>query len=208
MVQAALRERFDLHVSVRHLNRVRAALGVSRVSPERASGARGDVASLAPSAFEPAWQDGAGSLLLLAAAHEIGLLPALDAAVPRDDGSAARSKMARTGALLLTLLSLNAVGLRRTWNLRAYIGNALALLTARKGLALAPGLGHQPWLRQAACERAMHELDNDKDQVMTTLKVALTNLGMWTRDQWFPATYAHATWRRLEPFFRLPSRIV
>jgi len=60
----------------------------------------------------------------------------------------------------------------------------------------------------AARERVMHELNNDKDQVMTTLKVALTNLAMWLRDQWFPATYAHATWRRLEPFFRLPGQIV
>jgi len=89
------------------------------------------VASLALSVCEPAWQDGAGSLLLLAAAHETGLLPALDAAVPRDDSSAARSKTASTGALLLTLLFLNAVGLRRTWDLRAYTGDALALLTAR-----------------------------------------------------------------------------
>ena len=31
---------------------------------------------------------------------------------------------------------------------------------------------------------------------------------MWTRNQYFPATYAHATWQRLVPFFRLPGRIV
>jgi len=54
----------------------------------------------------------------------------------------------------------------------------------------------------------MYELDNAKDQVMTVLKVALTNLAMWTRDQYFPADYAHATWHRLAPFFRLPGRIV
>ncbi len=30
---------------------------------------------------------------------------------------------------------------------------------------------------------------------------------MWTRDRYFPATYAQATWRRLAPFFRLPGRI-
>jgi len=36
-VQAALRERFGLDVSVRHLNRVRAALGVSKVSPRTTS---------------------------------------------------------------------------------------------------------------------------------------------------------------------------
>ena len=31
-------------------------------------------------------------------------------------------------------------------------------------------------------ERAMYELDNRKDQVMTVFKVALTNLLMWTVD--------------------------
>jgi len=36
VVQAMLRERFGLSVSVRHLNRIRAALGVSRVPPHRA----------------------------------------------------------------------------------------------------------------------------------------------------------------------------
>jgi hypothetical protein len=53
----------------------------------------------------------------------------------------------------------------------------------------------------------MYELDNRKDQVMTTLKVALVNLAMWMRDQWFPADYAHATWRRLESFMRLTRRV-
>ena len=52
-------------------------------------------------------------------------------------------------------------------------------------------------------ERTMYELDNRKDQVMTVFKVALANLAMWTRDQYFPASYAHATWARLAPFFQL-----
>jgi len=43
---------------------------------------------------------------------------------------------------------------------------------------------------------------------MTVLKLALANLGMWVRDQWFPPAYAHATWQRLAPFFRLPGRVV
>jgi hypothetical protein len=59
----------------------------------------------------------------------------------------------------------------------------------------------------ATTERQMYELDNRKDQVMTMLKVALVNLAMWRRDQWFPADYAHATWRRLEPFMRLTGRV-
>ncbi len=33
------------------------------------------------------------------------------------------------------------------------------------------------------------------------------NLGMWVRKRWFPVTYAHATWHRLVPFFRLPGRV-
>ncbi len=54
----------------------------------------------------------------------------------------------------------------------------------------------------------MYELNHAKDQVMTTLKLALVNVVMWTRDHYFPTTYAQATWRRLAPFFRLPGRIV
>jgi len=63
-------------------------------------------------------------------------------------------------------------------------------------------------LEDLACkEREMFELDNRKDQVMTICKVALVNLVMWTRDQYFPLTYAHATWKRLAPFFHLPGRV-
>ncbi len=57
-------------------------------------------------------------------------------------------------------------------------------------------------------ERAMYELDNRKDQVMTVFKVALANLVMWTRDRYFPESFAHATWQRLAPFFHLPGRVV
>jgi hypothetical protein len=56
-------------------------------------------------------------------------------------------------------------------------------------------------------EREMYELDNRKDQVMTVCKVALANLGMWVRDHYFPAEYAHASWHRLQIFFQLPGRI-
>jgi hypothetical protein len=51
----------------------------------------------------------------------------------------------------------------------------------------------------AANERTMYELDNRKDHVMTVLKLALTNLGMWVRDAYFPPDYASATWHRLAP---------
>jgi hypothetical protein len=59
----------------------------------------------------------------------------------------------------------------------------------------------------AAKERAMYELANGKDQCMTVMKLALAKLGMWVREQYFPATYAHATWHRLVPFFRVQSRV-
>jgi len=59
----------------------------------------------------------------------------------------------------------------------------------------------------AANERLMYELDNRKDQIMTVCKLALANLAMWVRDRFFPSSYAHATWLRLQPFFRLPGRI-
>ncbi len=54
----------------------------------------------------------------------------------------------------------------------------------------------------------MYELDNRKDRVMTVCKLALANLAMWTRDHYFPATYAHATWERLAPFFQLRGVVV
>jgi hypothetical protein len=57
-------------------------------------------------------------------------------------------------------------------------------------------------------ERSMYELDNSKDQVMTIFKVALANLAMWIRDQYFPVSYAHATWKRLLPFFQLRSHVM
>ncbi len=59
----------------------------------------------------------------------------------------------------------------------------------------------------AATERTMYELDNHKDQIMTVFKLALANAVMWTRDQYFPASYAHATWGRLAPFFPLAGMV-
>ena len=53
----------------------------------------------------------------------------------------------------------------------------------------------------------MYELDNCKDQIMTICKLALANLVMWVRDRFFPSSYAHATWLRLQPFFQLSGCI-
>jgi hypothetical protein len=69
----------------------------------------------------------------LAAAHETGLVEALDAAMPLASPTCparlAHSTSASRERLLLTLLFLNAVGLRRTYDLRGYTGAGLALLS-------------------------------------------------------------------------------
>jgi|SRR5579885_889537 len=65
MLQAALGTQFSLKVSVEHLNTLRAhrdlrhpPAGAEKIGPAPPS--------------EPAWQEGVGSLLLLAAVHETG----------------------------------------------------------------------------------------------------------------------------------------
>lgn len=82
------------------------------------------------------WQEGLGSLLLLAAAHETGLLNAFVSAImqladptlpglnPPNPEVVAR--------LLLTLLFLPVAGLARTWDLRSYTGTMLAVVTGRE----------------------------------------------------------------------------
>jgi hypothetical protein len=88
-------------------------------------------------AGELAWQEGAGGLLLLAAAHETALLSQLEAALPlkQQRSSGSQSSPPRLfspqRSLLLTLLFLPAVGLHRFWELRSYTGRELALLTGR-----------------------------------------------------------------------------
>lgn len=60
-------------------------------------------------------------------------------------------------------------------------------------------------LEEQVCE--MFELDNRKDQLMSVFNIALTNLIMWTRDTFFPNSYARVTWKTLQSFFRLPGHI-
>jgi len=69
----------------------------------------------------------------LAAAQETGLITTLLTALPTPAPTTRFGRMGRATirALLLTLLFLTAVGLRRTWDLRSYTGDALALLTGR-----------------------------------------------------------------------------
>lgn len=58
-----------------------------------------------------------------------------------------------------------------------------------------------------AGKRRMYELEDRKDQLMAVLKLALVNLAIRARDNYFPPNYACATWQRLAPFFRLPGRV-
>jgi len=75
--------------------------------------------------------------LLLAAVQETELLSGLERALTSSLSTSgpslrvARSQPVTLRCLLLTLLFLQAVGLRRTWDLRGYTGQALALLTGR-----------------------------------------------------------------------------
>jgi hypothetical protein len=81
------------------------------------------------------WQEGIGSLLLLAAAHQTGFLATLRATIQGVASSLLASGLPRNLAvverLILTLLFLPVAGLARTWDLRTYTGTLLALLTGR-----------------------------------------------------------------------------
>jgi hypothetical protein len=81
------------------------------------------------------WQEGIGSLLLLAAAYQTGFLAKLGTAIQRVATTAPSSSLPLNLAvierLLLTLLFLPVAGLARTWDLRTYTGTLLALVTGR-----------------------------------------------------------------------------
>ncbi len=84
---------------------------------------------------QPIWQEGIGSLLLLAAAHQTGLLAKLGTTIQGVASSGCSSGLPLTLAvverLILTLLFLPVAGLARTWDLRTYTGTLLALVTGR-----------------------------------------------------------------------------
>jgi hypothetical protein len=82
------------------------------------------------------WQEGLGSLLLLAAAQQTGLLEALVRAIievadPTIPGLSPPNP-AVVACLVLTLLFLPVAGLARTWDLRSYTGTMLAMVTGRE----------------------------------------------------------------------------
>ncbi len=84
---------------------------------------------------QPVWQEGIGSLLLLTAAHQTGLLAKLSTTIQDVTNSGYPNRLPLSLAvverLVLTLLFLPVAGLARTWDLRTYTGTMLALLTGR-----------------------------------------------------------------------------
>ena len=86
-------------------------------------------------AVEASVQEGAAGLLLVAAAHETGLLCELETAIASCEPSTAHSLLSSSPQcrrqLLLTLLFFPLGGLRRTHDLRGYTGDALAVVTGR-----------------------------------------------------------------------------
>jgi hypothetical protein len=113
-------------------------------------------------------------LLLLAAATETGLITQLENALPTEVVPA-RPPLAERSApvrqrLLLTLLFLGVVGLHRTWDLRSYTADGLALLTGRKR-----AYGYHS--TEAFLSQVTHAGGAD----------GLTDaLGRWTTDLWYP----------------------
>ncbi|HZR41023.1 MAG TPA: hypothetical protein VFB12_12945 [Ktedonobacteraceae bacterium] len=106
--QRAIEERFSHAPSVSQLNRVRASLGLTRKPVPREKKPKSV-------SIEPGYSEGAGGLLLLAAATETGLLTQLENALPTEVTPVrpplVGSSVVVRQRLLLTLLFLGAVGL-------------------------------------------------------------------------------------------------
>lgn len=128
--ERAERPHFGVLVSITHLNRIRVVHGVAR---QPAQMKKNLDQSSTP---ERDWQDGAGGLLLVAAVHETGLLAHLETALASYLTKTSHLHLSLSlpsqRSLLLTLLFLNAVGLRRARDLRGYTDEALGLLTGRR----------------------------------------------------------------------------
>ncbi len=139
-------------------------------------------------------EEGAGGLLLLAAAHETGLLCDLETAIAPCEPPTARSLLSSSPRclrqLLLTLLFFPLGNLHRTHDLRSYTGNVLAVLTGRSRAYgychterdLSPvGEGewvrsadHRPWLpsRLICGKRASRMLERKLLPVCTSMATA------------------------------------
>ena len=140
-LQAQLHAQFDLTVSISRLNVVRARLGITRLNSTPTSKTSKKKVTLTVELDEPDqppqphWQEGAGSLILLAAAEQTGLLEGLQQALPLQTAPAtsrlAHQRQTTTRQLVQTLLFMPVAQQYKTWDLRCYTGGQLALLTNR-----------------------------------------------------------------------------
>ncbi len=162
-LQDEIEEHFGVKISITHLNRVRALSHLSRQAALVEKNHREAEASI---------QEGAGGLLLLAAAHETGLLSGLSTAIASCEPTTPRSLLSSSPhclrQLLLTLLFLPLGSVRRTHDLRSYTGNALAVVTGRHR---AYGYCHT--------ERFLSQLTKANGAEAFT-----TALGTWTAHLW------------------------
>src|SRR5258706_13686186 len=92
----------------------------------------GEKNAIRPCEVEPQWQEGAGGLLLVAAAEASGLLSTLGTAVsactPCGDSRLAHLSARSRLMLVRTLLFLVAVGADGSWEMRNYRGDGLGFL--------------------------------------------------------------------------------
>jgi hypothetical protein len=125
-----------------------------------------------PAEAEAQVQEGVGGLLLLAAAHESALLLDLEQAIGLCEPTTPRSLLSSSPQCLrqrlLTLLFLPLDGLHRTYDLRSYTGDALAVVTGRHR---AYGYCHT--------ERFLSQLAKANGSETLT-----TALGSWTTHLW------------------------
>jgi len=125
---------------------------------------------------ETQWREGAGALLLVAAAHETGLLEtfehALSTCASHTVSRLVHLSSSSRQSLLQTLLFLGVVGLARTWDLRGYTGDALGVLTGR---SRAYGYFHTERILSQVAQANGAEVFTDA-------------LAKWTAELWPPQT--------------------
>ena len=125
---------------------------------------------------QPVWQEGIGSLLLLAAAQQTGLLEVLVTAVMGVADLTLAGRRRPTSAvvdrLLRTLLFLPVAGLARTWDLRSYTGTMLAILS-----------GRQCAYSQGYTEQFLARLARTKAAERLTETIARWTWSLWQKEQ-------------------------
>jgi transposase len=128
--QAELQEQFDIHVSIGHLNRVRARLGLgNRVGRTKKNSKRSLL--LLDRSSKKALALCSSSPLRTRHVCSTRFVQALLSCASHAPLRLAHLSSSSRQSLLRTLLFLGVAGLSRTWDLFGYTGDALGLLTGR-----------------------------------------------------------------------------